>query len=91
MSEDEETEECGHCENNSHKCQHGQVQVVAVDPQQIKKGLERETWAFINKTPFQLLVRAYNLQRQAIVEVTFSEKAVPNPEVEKQKVDAYVR
>jgi len=44
-----------------------------------KRAMEREVLLFVKDNPTPLFIRAINLQKQASVEIAFSEQNVPNP------------
>lgn len=54
------------------------------------KTLESTAIIFVYGNPTPIFTRNYNAEKQAIMELTFSEKYVENPEVRRQKLRDYV-
>lgn len=54
------------------------------------KMLESTAIIFIGKNPTPIFTRQYNAEKQALMELMFSEKLVENPDVRKEKIRNYV-
>lgn len=93
MSEDKEC----NCEN----CEHETLQQPKTLNQQlveklrevleIKKVLETTAILFIASNPIPMFVRQYNAERQAMMEIAFDYKNVPDPMKAKDAIAQYVR
>ena len=61
-----------------------------VEYQIVKKALESTAILIIKDIPTPIFTRTYNAERQAMMELAFSEKYVPNPTAVKQALRGYV-
>jgi ABC-type polar amino acid transport system ATPase subunit len=52
--------------------------------------LEETAIVFVHKNPTILFTRTYNADKQAMMELVFSERNVENPEARKEKLRSYV-
>ena len=61
-----------------------------VEYQIVKKALESTAILLIRGNPTLFFVRQYNAERQALMEIVFSEECVPSPQAVRVAIKGYV-